>query len=265
MSESILATIGYVAPMIVPPVSAPVPSRNKMKYDRREMPVYDGHAIPGGARLDTHGFACLRHEMSPVDFDDGSEWRERFTQEATEFVRRMTGASDVVTRSVAPRSTRYSDSAGTIDFCHNDYTGASIGSFIAEIDPDRAEERLSKRFAVYNLWRLLSPPPQNRPLAVCDATTVAGADVVPSQTYTHGENYYQNALFRYNPRTAGIIIPRCAPTRCWSGRPMIPTPAFHRSCRMSRSRTPAVPIPRPTAAISTPGSSSSSTPEGWQG
>ena len=40
--------------MTVMPVSAPVPARNKMKYDRREMPIHDGHAIPGGARLETH-------------------------------------------------------------------------------------------------------------------------------------------------------------------------------------------------------------------
>jgi hypothetical protein len=199
MSDSIVAPIGYVAPMPVIPVSAPVPSHSRMKYDRREMPILDGHAIPGGARLETHGFTCLRHSMSPVDFDDGSEWRERFTGEATEFVRRMTGASDIVTRFVAPRSTRYRDSDGTIDFCHNDYTGASVGSFVAEIDPERVEERLSKRFAVYNLWRLLSPPPQNRPLALCDATTVAGADVVAGQTHLYDDNYYQNALFRYNP------------------------------------------------------------------
>ncbi len=199
MSDPVIAPIGYVAPMTVMPVSAPVPARNKMKYDRREMPIRDGHAIPGGARLETHGFACLKHSMSPVDLDDGSEWKERFTGEATAFIRAMTGASDVVTRSVAPRSTRYRDSSGTIDFAHNDYTGASIGTFIAEIDPERAEERLAKRFAVYNLWRLLSPPPQNRPLAVCDATSLAGADVIPSQTYTYGEHYYQNALFRYNP------------------------------------------------------------------
>jgi hypothetical protein len=35
--------------------------------------------------------------------------------------------------------------------------------------------------AVYNVWRVLSPPPQDMPLAVCDARTVAREDLVAAR------------------------------------------------------------------------------------
>jgi hypothetical protein len=38
--------------------------------------------------------------------------------------------------------------------------------------------RALRRFAHYNVWRALSPPPQDIPLAVCDARSVALADLI---------------------------------------------------------------------------------------
>jgi hypothetical protein len=219
MSDPVYAPLGYVAPMPVYPKSAPVPSRNAMKYDFRTMPIHDGRAISGGATLAKNGFICVRHPMTPVDFDDGSRWQERFLDEIMAYIRDMTGQTDVVANHAAPRSTRFKDSDGTIDFVHNDYTGGSIGVFINELDPDRAEERLAKRFAVYNIWRMVSQPPQSRPIAVCDPTTIAIADAVPSQTYYSGERYEENFLLRYNPAHRWYYFPDMTPDEMiiWTG------------------------------------------------
>jgi hypothetical protein len=199
MSDPVCGVIGYVAPMTVYPTSSYDPAKRNMKYDWREVPIHDAHEIPGGATLERHGFTTLPCEMSEVDLDAGEDWGPGFTREAVSLIQRMTGASDVVPSPPRGASTKYSGPAGTIDFCHNDYTGASIGTFVVELDPAKAEARLARRFAVYNIWRLISPLPQSRPLAICDASSVAAADVVPSQTHYTGDIYRQNALFRYNP------------------------------------------------------------------
>jgi len=131
----------------------------------------------------------------------------------------MTGQSDVVANHAAPRSTRFKDSDGTIDFVHNDYTGGSIGIFINELDPARAEQRLAKRFAVYNIWRMVSQPPQSRPIALCDPGSIRIADGVPSQTYYSGERYEQNFLLRYNPAHRWYYFPDMTPDEMliWTG------------------------------------------------
>jgi hypothetical protein len=45
------------------------------------------------------------------------------------------------------------------------------------LPPDEAEARLrGPRFSVFNVWRAFSGPPQDVPLALCDARTVAPQD-----------------------------------------------------------------------------------------
>ncbi len=40
------------------------------------------------------------------------------------------------------------------------------------------KNRPFRRFTQFNVWRAISPPPQDIPLAVCDAQSVAPADLV---------------------------------------------------------------------------------------
>lgn len=44
--------------------------------------------------------------------------------------------------------------------------------------PEEARERLGERFAIDNLWRAPSDPPQDAPLAVCDARSMSPDQVV---------------------------------------------------------------------------------------
>ena len=206
MHPPVRAKLGYVAPTVAYPVSAVIHAerRNNLRWDMREVEIRDADEIPGGARLESHGFTCVEHASCVTDYDEAGSWLEPYAAEMAELARSLTGAGEVVVSAIGLGfgSTRMSGGNGTVGFCHNDYTAASIGRHIHEIDPDRAGERLSKRFAVYNMWRLVSPPPQSRPLAICDPNTVRIADLMPSMTHwgpPDEEVYHQNSLFRYNP------------------------------------------------------------------
>ena len=215
MNAPVLARIGYVAPMIPYPVSAAADpeTRSNMLWDWREMPIHDGRSIPGGASLEKHGFAVLPHRTAIADFNRSRDWAAPYAREIEALIKDISGAVEVVIPqmkflhdgveaempAVRLGSTRMTGGAGTVDFCHNDFTAASVGRHIADIDPVRAEERLGKRFAIYNTWRLISEPPQSKPLAICDPTSVTIADLVPGDTYYYDEIYHQNALFRHNP------------------------------------------------------------------
>jgi hypothetical protein len=206
MGSPVQATLGYVAPMVAHPVSAAFhpERRSNLLWDRREMAIHDAAEIPGGAALATHGFQCVDHVSAIEAFDTGYGWLDAYAQELAELARRLTGAKEayVSPRGLGLGSTRLSGGNVTIEFVHNDYTAASIGWHVADLDPERAQARLAGRFAVYNMWRLVSPPPQSRGLAICDPRSVAIADLVPGMTHwgpPDEEEYHQNALFRYNP------------------------------------------------------------------
>jgi hypothetical protein len=65
-----------------------------------------------------------------------------------------------------------------------------------------APKRLSRRFAIYNVWRVLSDPPQDTPLALCDARSVHPSDCVHADQVIDPldapEQRIENGVFRHS-------------------------------------------------------------------
>jgi len=71
---------------------------------------------------------------------------------------------------------------------------------------EEAEELLRHRFEIVNVWRPICGPLRDAPLAVCDATSVAFTDFVPSDLVYRdrtGETY----RVRYNPLHRWFYVP----------------------------------------------------------
>jgi hypothetical protein len=66
----------------------------------------------------------------------------------------------------------------TGDFAHADFSATAAEAMLRRnLPPGEAEARLrGPRFAVFNVWRAFSGPPQDVPLARCDARSVAPQD-----------------------------------------------------------------------------------------
>jgi hypothetical protein len=97
----------------------------------------------------------------------------------------LTGADAVVVTGPAVlRFGERSQEAGTRDnsnaarLVHIDTSDAAAEDFARRAAP--AEKERFRRVAQHNIWRTFSEPPQDVPLAVCDARTVAPADLVPA-------------------------------------------------------------------------------------
>ena len=71
--------------------------------------------------------------------------------------------------------------------------------------PSRPDVR---RTANLNQWRLLSPGPTQRPLALCDARTVAVDDVIPGDSVFPARDWsFELAFIRHNPEHRWIYFP----------------------------------------------------------
>jgi hypothetical protein len=69
-----------------------------------------------------------------------------------------------------------------------------------------ADELLRHRFEIVNVWRPIRGPLRDAPLAVCDASSVAFSDFVPSDLVYRdrtGETY----RVRYNPAHRWFYVP----------------------------------------------------------
>lgn len=145
-------------------------------YVPRKVVIRDARRI--APHLDVEGFALLRHRSAVRDFWDDDEVSGAGRAEAAELVADATGAKrvhifDHTQRRRAPEARRQPSTR-----VHVDYTLKSGPRRVRDLFPDEADALLSKRFAFINVWRPISRPAQDWPLALADARSVAPADLV---------------------------------------------------------------------------------------
>ena len=159
-----------------------------------EMDIRDARGLE--MTLDGAGFTLCAHRSAVTDFTDRSAVDATYRPEIVALVGALSGADLVVVNN--PGVLRFSErsaKSGTMDnsrparFAHVDVSDATAAAFAQRASP---EGRRVSRFAHYNIWRVISDPPQDVPLAVCDARSVAPRDLVPSELLyrdRRGETY----------------------------------------------------------------------------
>jgi hypothetical protein len=207
---SVEAQLNYLVPMserprnyaMEPPPGVP---RSNTKHEAHTVAIRDARPIFGRVSLDGEGFGFLEHRSAVLSFANEDEIRAVYYPEAEALVKEATGADRVFIfdhtlrrrvpgaedrRDVGPRQPALR--------VHIDHTAKSGPQRVRDFFPDEAEELLKGRVQVINLWRPIHHPVYDAPLAVCDARSVAAADLVPSDlVYEHrvGETY----SITYNP------------------------------------------------------------------
>lgn len=153
--------------------------KDRVEIDWRTMPMHDARGI--GATIDHEGFQLIRHASAVTDFADRAQVAAIHPAEVSALIRDLVGADEVFVTS--PGILRYSERSGRIGstdnshparFAHIDISDVTAMQFAAR----EADGRAFRRCAAYNLWRAISPPPQDVPLAFCDARSISAADLI---------------------------------------------------------------------------------------
>ena len=155
------------------------------KGDRRVVSIHDARDLDPSPRLDSEGFALLRHETKVADLYDARAVRRDYYPEMEALVAKETGAVRVLAFDHNVRNPEKAEQGkdgaqGPVRFVHNDYTLGSGPQRVADLLPDDAEGLLTRRFAVINVWKPIRGPVQATPLAFCDARTMKQDDFVPT-------------------------------------------------------------------------------------
>src|ERR1700761_7934211 len=177
--------INYIAEMAERPrYYANDHSRDVLTLDPRTVSIVDARSLKTGPSLGVEGFELVQHKTAVVNFRDAEQVAAIHPAEIKALLLQVTGADRV---SVSGRGVlRFSEKSpdlGTSDnshparFIHIDISDVTARQF-AERSRPKDVDRPVRRFAHYNVWRALSTPPQDIPLALCDARTVATQDLV---------------------------------------------------------------------------------------
>ncbi len=131
-----------------------------------------------------------------------------YWEETIPVIRARTGARDVLPLHAS--TVRYSEKAHRdgmmtpAGWAHLDYDFEEAAVQLQET-LDRSERAVApfSRYALYQTWRVLTDPPQDFPLAICDWRTVTSADIVPLEYHvgTDGNDVtYRSQGSRYSDR-----------------------------------------------------------------
>lgn len=207
--DTIEAAVPYAGPMTVRPrFHANDHSRDVLAIEPLVTRVVNARTLDPAPGLEREGFELVQHRSAIADFRDPAQGKQDVA-EIHALLLEVSGADAVaVTPDGVLRFSERSPDSGRLDnsrparFVHVDVSDATAAVFAAQANPH--PDRRVRRFCQYNVWRALSPPPQDAPLAVCDARSVEPADLIAADAIFDvrdaPEWTFEALVVRGNPR-----------------------------------------------------------------
>jgi len=210
--RTVEAEINYLGPMdSMPYFYARDHDRDHMVLEPCRVDIADARQADPAPSLDREGFTLVPHKSAVTDFEDMEATANIYAPEIAALVREVTGADHAVARGTVLRFSQQRNRDAYVNslpagFVHMDVSRESFARFAAMglgDHPDR-EALLAGRYVGLNIWRVLTPPPQDLPLAVCAANSVTEADRITGEARVDGvgieEFRFGSSLYRPNPR-----------------------------------------------------------------
>ena len=153
--------------------------------------------------LETEGFRLVRHDTKVADFFDPEQIRDIYYPEMIDLIKAQSGARRVVVFDHTLRTADEADRQArkireVVPRVHNDYTEWSGPERVRDLLPDEADDLLSRRFAIIQVWRPIRHPVETFPLALCDARTISPDDLIVTER-RHPNRVGQTYSVSYNP------------------------------------------------------------------
>ena len=185
------AALNYIVDTGVKPVNETAGPNGLMRkvsgaFARHVMPVRDARPQRGTFGLDTSGFTLADHPTRMKNFFDAGELRTVYYREMEELIAAHTGARRV---HLFDHTLRSGDEAQRLALkirepvksVHNDYTEWSGPQRLRDILPSEAEELLTRRFAIIQVWRAINAAIARDPLAIADARSLEPKDFIAAE------------------------------------------------------------------------------------
>ena len=221
MPDAVRAPINYILPTGEKPVTylSDPGSRSAQRnaaYHEVEVTIRDARPAAQSFTLEREGFALATGASAVSDFFDDDEVEGIYSREVERLVKQASGAAEVLvfdhTIRVADDTVRSERKVREpVHVAHNDYTDRSAPQRARDLLPaERAEALLQRRFAVVQTWRPIAGPVQDRPLAICDARSIAARDLVETDL-VYADRVGEVLQLSHNPDHRWFYFPEMDP------------------------------------------------------
>lgn len=202
-----------------------VPWRTGNYVDVR-LPIRDARPLADQLSIDVQGFQFLSAPTAFHDFQNADAIESAYHPECEALIKRITGASHALAydHNVRSGAVERRTAEGVREVArrvHGDFTAGS-GPKRARGELEAAgldaERLLKHRFALINVWRPIRGPVVQKPLALCDARTVALDDLVLSdlmhpgrkgEIYSLAPNPAHRWYYVSKMRTDEVLLIKC--------------------------------------------------------
>jgi hypothetical protein len=180
------------------------PQRTVMAAADHRMAIHDARAASPPPEFTREGFMLVRHASRVRNFADRAELEGVYREELRALVIRLTGSPRVfIHPNMILRSNSHARSDGDLlaeppaPLVHCDFTARSVvDEARAAVNRDGIAQVPDGRLLALNIWRPLSPPPHDFPLALCDMRSIRNADLVLSNSYgNRGSATFDSELY----------------------------------------------------------------------
>jgi hypothetical protein len=207
---------------------APGKELNTGTYAAYEVTIRNAR-LAGPFVLDEHGFCLSRHSTQITEWEKNYGADSAYAAEIRQVAGNLTGADLVVPMGGMMRDSR--QTSGTVQppaaEAHVDFTQRSAERIADRLyRRERPQGSGYRRFIAFSLWRALSPPPQDMPLALCEGRSVRDDEGTHNTKIDVDEIPTGEALFAHikgeEDMTAATIFHHSPHHRWWYFRNMTP-------------------------------------------
>ena len=186
----VVGPVVYLAHMAEKPHSYTFPQppgvpMSNIVTETHTVELFNMRPIARDLSLDREGFELIHCPTEQRDFYDEAELRRVCYPETERAVLAATGGSRAVIFDHTHRKRQWDGEdrmpgvpRQPVARIHGDYTEVSGPQRVRDVMGDESEALLKHRFAIVNLWRPITGPLYDAPLALCHAATVAPGDFV---------------------------------------------------------------------------------------
>jgi hypothetical protein len=171
-----------------------------------EVEIHDARGAKCG--LDEEGFTLVDHRSAVADLTDLDEVARVHSHEIVELLTAQTGCDHV---EMVPRGIlRFSEKTGQNEAHDNSHPARFVHVDMAKDAAAQARAKTAPegltitRSAQYNVWRVLSDPPQDVPLGLCAFNSIEDSDLIDCTAIFDPpgapEWSFANYLLEYSPR-----------------------------------------------------------------
>ncbi|KAJ7664092.1 hypothetical protein B0H17DRAFT_1162821 [Mycena rosella] len=203
------------------------------------------------ATLDTTGFQLYKHAAKHTAFASDTEIKQEYYPESIELIKRLTGAGRVVLFDHTVRRRDPNAVGNTPENrqpapqAHIDQTNAAaLARVHLHMPAEEVPELLKRRFQIINLWRPISHPALDWPLALCDYRSFDGDNDLFTVALIHPDREGEIFAVKYNPAQkwtyfAGVAPDELILIKCYDSLQDGSVALYTPHCAFSDPATPA--------------------------